>query len=90
MTRPRTYRSEDERIQFERKHGRERAKRYRRKHRKITGMFARHLVFIDPPPAEVIAERDRALYDTPRSLATEWLGDPPPGRSALDQRGGRA
>jgi hypothetical protein len=40
------------------------------------------------PPAEVLreAERARELRLQPRSLTAELLGDPLPGRSALDQR----
>lgn len=40
----------------------------------------------EPPPARVLAERDRMLSQpaTPNMLC---LGDPPPGRRAIDQRG---
>jgi hypothetical protein len=37
-------------------------------------------------PASVFAERDRAL-GAPRSPNQEVLGDPLPGRAALDRRG---
>lgn len=40
------------------------------------------------PPANVLAERDHAkwLREQPRDITAELLGDPLPGRSALDQR----
>lgn len=94
MGRPPIYRDESERRRAERHHWRERAAAQHRKKkrtRKISGaarsynMVVRCLEFIEPPPAHVIAERDRALYG-PRSLTSVLLGDPPPGRSALDQR----
>jgi hypothetical protein len=84
--------SEEERVLARRRHWRERAERYRMRRRHISGvalsynMVVRNLEFIDPPPAEVIAERDRALY-APQSLTAMLLGDPLPGRSALDRRG---
>jgi hypothetical protein len=37
------------------------------------------------PPSSVIAERDRVLAQ-PRTITEMLLGDPPPGRSALDMR----
>lgn len=96
MGRPPIYRSEAERILARRRHWRERAARQRKskKRTRITSgeassynMVVRDLEFIEPPPAHVIAERDAALYG-PRSLSSVLLGDPPPGRSALDRRGG--
>lgn len=39
-----------------------------------------------PPPPEVIAEA-AAAYSAPRDLTAMIAGDPPRGRSALDQRG---
>lgn len=95
MGRPPTYLTEAERIASRRQHWRTRAadqRRKRKRTRKISGvalsynMVVRALEFIEPPPAHVIAERDRALY-APRSITAELLGDPPPGRSALDRMG---
>lgn len=43
----------------------------------------RHLVY-DPPPAHVLAERDRA-FSREFSIEIDILGSPPPGRSALEQ-----
>lgn len=37
-----------------------------------------------PPPAHVIAERDRA-YAAEQTPNQHWLGDPLPGRSALER-----
>jgi hypothetical protein len=37
------------------------------------------------PPAEVLAERDRLLARTP-TINEALLGDPPPGRRAIDMR----
>jgi hypothetical protein len=46
------------------------------------------LVVSDPPvPAEVIAERDRVLTDDRRDPAAILMGDPPPGRRAIDRKG---
>lgn len=42
----------------------------------------------EPPPARVLAERDRILSRQP-TLAEAILGDPPPGRRAIDLRGAR-
>lgn len=39
------------------------------------------------PPADVLAERARALSQ-PRTITAAVFGDPPPGRSALDKRQG--
>lgn len=39
----------------------------------------------DPVPDEVIAEAIR-VYSAPQDLTSRIAGDPPPGRSALDQR----
>jgi hypothetical protein len=36
-------------------------------------------------PAHVLAEREAALFQ-PRDLTAILMGDPPPGRSALDRR----
>lgn len=41
------------------------------------------------PPAEVAAEAVRAAA-APRNLTAALMGDPPPGRRALDQRMGRS
>lgn len=40
-------------------------------------------------PGERLRERDAAM-NAPRSLTAELMGDPPPGRSALDKRQLRA
>jgi hypothetical protein len=40
-------------------------------------------------PPHVLAERDIAMAAGARDLTAEFFGDPPPGRSALDRRGGR-
>lgn len=40
--------------------------------------------------AQALAERDHRLSLPPRSLTAAMMGDPEPGRSALDQRGGHA
>jgi hypothetical protein len=37
------------------------------------------------PPPDVAAERDRA-YGAPQGRTAELMGDPPPGRSALEKR----
>jgi hypothetical protein len=39
---------------------------------------------VEAPP-EAVAERDR-VYAAPRTIHMVLLGDPPPGRSALDQK----
>ncbi len=42
-----------------------------------------------PPPAYVIAERDRAMSAKYlMDFTAQWQGDPPPGRRAIDQREG--
>lgn len=41
------------------------------------------------PPQSVLDERDRRQA-LPETIGTRLLGDPPPGRSALDQRMGRS
>jgi hypothetical protein len=38
-------------------------------------------------PHDVLADRERRLSTPPRSLTAALLGDPLPGRSALDKRG---
>jgi hypothetical protein len=38
------------------------------------------------PSANLIRDRDQRAASDTRSLAQRWCGDPPPGRSALDQR----
>ncbi len=40
----------------------------------------------DPPPPAVIAERERVATQ-PRTLTEILMGDPPPGRRAIDMRG---
>ena len=48
--------------------------------------------YVDPVakliPPEVIEERERA-YGADSTIHRALLGDPPPGRSALDRKGGR-
>lgn len=39
-------------------------------------------------PREVLFDRDRRMAMAPRNLTAALLGDPLPGRSALDRRGG--
>lgn len=39
------------------------------------------------PTAEMLADRDRRYYETPRTLTSILMGDPPPGYSALDRKG---
>ena len=73
-------------------------RRYRRRTKKGTpvsrgpesryNMVVRHLDFVEPPPEQVLAERDAAM-GAPQSLTAILFGDPPPGRSALDRRMGR-
>lgn len=43
--------------------------------------------FIPPPPQYVLDERDRA-YSADKTIATELMGDPLPGRSALERMRG--
>lgn len=38
------------------------------------------------PTAEMLADRDKRYYATPRSLTSWVMGDPPPGYSALDRK----
>lgn len=46
-----------------------------------------------PPPAPVVREKERELVRVPdrnySSFTSRLMGDPAPGRSALDQRGAR-
>lgn len=44
-----------------------------------------HEYIAPPPPFHVIAERERALM-APRDLTGLLMGDPLPGRSALDRK----
>lgn len=74
-----------ERLRLDRRNARDRAKR-RLRGLKVTG---RPAVVTIRPSEERLAERDAVLSAGPQSLTATTFGDPPPGRSALDQRGGR-
>jgi hypothetical protein len=64
------------------------AKRYREKN--FRGVYTPGVRTHDERPSpEALADRDRRLNDRPRSLTAMILGDPPPGRSALDRRESR-
>lgn len=39
------------------------------------------------PTAAMLADRNKRYYETPRTLTSVLMGDPPPGYSALDKAG---
>jgi hypothetical protein len=59
------------------------AKTHYRAQAKTSGIIPRS----ERPPPEIITERDRTFSVT-ETFATRYLGDPLPGRSALDKRAG--
>jgi hypothetical protein len=62
--------------------------RYRAHHglrdRSQTGFVL--VIFDRPPPAHVIEERDRVRAADHRDLTATLMGDPPPGRRAIDRK----
>lgn len=59
------------------------SERIRREERK--SRYPRYHDFVNVPPEHVLRERDACLYQ-PQTLTAELMGDPLPGRSALDRR----
>lgn len=81
--RRREYQTKEERAAFLRKESRE---FYRRKAKAAGTTSDAHIVMThQPPPPEVLAERDAAMW-RPTTLTALVFGDPLPGRSALDRR----
>jgi hypothetical protein len=93
--RPREYASEAERtaVNNARRRAKRAAKRRRlefdpetRQRRFRTDLGMPQVVAQDPPPSAVLAEREFALGNDYRDLIGIVVGDPLPGRSALDRR----
>jgi hypothetical protein len=67
-----------------RRKGAERRARHGRP--KLSDLELHRVAHHEPPSTAALAERERALA-APQTLTAVFCGDPPPGRSALDQRG---
>jgi hypothetical protein len=80
MGRPRLYTAVQLR---ERQNAARRLARQERRPARVNHTVATH----DRPPPQAVAERD-LVYAAMPTLHMRLLGDPPPGRSALDQQGG--
>lgn len=82
MARPRLYNTTTERREAKR---RQQRARYRRKKGLPEGTVLGNRDYVVPVevPDAVLAEREGTF--APRTVTAEILGDPPPGRSALDK-----
>ena len=87
MTARMKYRTEEDRAAAARERQIEKLRRERAQ-RHARGLKKHRVETEDRPPAKVLAARD--ALPPPRSPTAALFGDPRPGRSALDQRGGCA
>jgi hypothetical protein len=73
-----------ERLQASKEYKRERGRRLYREQRRSLRFHHDHVIPQEPPDPAVLAERNRAFENY--TAAAALMGDPPPGRSALDRR----